>query len=356
MGAYVTADGKPDETWFNDSVAALKEQYLKYPLVRLKSFEDAFEIVHVNYDTEIFKLVNRWQTESQAILATGIPAAAPAEKLVGWLKNAAKLDNNFAWSHAACVILYRFFPLMRQRIKMAVATQFQKALAANHEGAVSTWSVIAHSLGTMVTHDVLQALDSTTPNEAGISILDAMAPSANLVAMIANVSKILQTDSKVYQSLVVPQSMIQNQSACYSYLSARCEYDPFMRLDPFDPGDLPAWNLAKSNGSFIDVFTHNIHDLDPHSFRNYIVNPDVHIPLLTKLVGPGAITEQEAATARAAFKNIPLATVEQALQDILKKVDPQLAGQSDLDAWFQRAGFFYAQLKQKQAAPPAGTP
>jgi hypothetical protein len=357
MGAYVTADGKPDETWFNDSAAVLKEQYVKYPLVNLKPFEDSFEIVHVNYDTEIFKLVSRWQTESQAILAAGIPAAAPVQKLVGWLKNAAKLDNNFAWSHAACVILYRFFPLMRQRIKISVAKQFQTALTANHDGAVSTWSVIAHSLGTIVTHDVLQALDSSTPNEAGISILDTMVPSANLVAMVANVSKVLRTDSDVYHSMVVPQSVLQNQSACYSYLSARNEFDPFVRVDPFAPQGLPTWDLAQSNGSFIDTFTHNIHDLDPHSFRNYIINPAVHIPLLTKLVGPGCITDQEAADAKGEFQNIPVATIEQGLQDIIKKVDPQLAGITGFDQWFEWAGRFYAQLAQVQgAAGSTGAP
>jgi hypothetical protein len=350
MGPYVTAGGEPDDAWFNDCVAALREQYVKYPLVNQKLFEETFEIVHVNYDIEIFKLVSRWQTESQAVLAAGIPAAAPAQKLVGWLKDSAKLDNNFAWSHAACVILYYFFPLMRQRIKISVAAQIQQALATNHDGAVSAWSIIAHSLGTIVTHDVLQALDSTTPNQAGISILDAMAPSANLVAMVANVSKILETDSKVYGSLVVPQSMVQNQSACYSYLSCRNEFDPFVRVDPFAPGDLPAWKLAQANGSFIDVPSHNIHELNTHSFRNYIVNPDVHIPLLEKLVGPGSITGQQAADARGQFKNVPDATCQQALQAIMARVDPQLAGKTDLNAWFELAGLFNAQLEQAGSA------
>jgi hypothetical protein len=353
MGAYVTADGKPDETWFNDSAAALKEQYVKYPIVSLTSFEDRFEIVHINYDTEIFKLVSRWQTESKTILASGIPAA-PAEKLVGWLNNAAKIDNNFAWTHAACVILYRFFPLMRQRIKVSVAAQFQQALATNADGPVSAWSVISHSLGTIVTHDVLQAMDSTTPNEAGISILDAMVPSANLLAMVANVSKILETDSPVYDGVVVPQSMVKHSSACYSYLSYRNEFDPFVRLDPFDPGNLPAWSLAKANGSFVDVFTHNIHDLDTHSFRNYIVNPNVHIPLLESLVGLGSITPQQAADARAQFQDVPVATVKTALQDVMARVNPQLAGKADLDAWFELIGLFFAQQTAQPSNAPGG--
>ena len=345
MGSYVKNDGAPDDTWFNDTAAALKEQYVKYPIVNLQSFEDRFEIVHINYDIEIFKLVLRWQTESQEIMKQSISAAAPAKALVGWLNNAAKLDDNFAWTHAACVILYWFFPVMRQRIKVSVASQIHDALATNQDGPVSQWSVIAHSLGTIVTHDVLQAMDTTTPNEEGISILDAMVPSATVLAMVANVSKILETDSKVYSGVVVPQSLLQRQSACFSYLSCRNEFDPFMRVNPFDPQGQPAWNLAKTNGTFVDAFIRNVHELNTHSFRNYIVNPDVHIPLFEKLVGPNCITAQQAADARAQFQNVPASTVQTGLQQILAKINPQLASSSNINNWVQLAGLFFAQLK-----------
>src|SRR5262245_15655938 len=108
MGAYVNAAGEADNTWSIDAAAALKEQYDKYAFVRRKPFEERFDVVHINYDTEVFKLIKRWQDESQAVLGAGVPTAGPALKLVEWLDGGAKLDNNFAWTHAACVILYRF--------------------------------------------------------------------------------------------------------------------------------------------------------------------------------------------------------------------------------------------------------
>lgn len=345
MGAYVNAKGEPDNTWFDDAKNALKEQYDKYEFVKRKRFEDTFELVYVNYDTEIFKLVKRWQDESQKILAAGIPAAVPAQKLVGWLDNAAQLDNNFAWSHAACVILYYFFSLMRQRIKIHVANQFQKALAPNQDGAVSTWSVIAHSLGTIVTHDVLHAMDSTTPNQAGISILDTMVPSANVIAMVANVSKILETDPKVYESLVVPQSMVQNQSVCYNYLNCNNQYDPFVLPEPFNPGDREAWALAKANGTYVDISIRNVHELNVHSIRNYLVNPDVHIPLLEKLVGVGSIAPQEAAAERGKFKDVPDTAIKQKLNGITTRLHEKVPDQWNKNAWFELAGKFFALCK-----------
>jgi len=352
MGAYVNDKGEPDNTWFDDAKNALKEQYDKYPFVKYKPFEDTFELVYINYDTEIFKLVKRWQDESEKMLATAIPAA-PEKKLVGWLNNAAQLDNNFAWSHAACVILYRYFPLMRQRIKIHVATQFHKALAPNSDGAVSTWSVIAHSLGTIVTHDVLWAMDSSTPVQAGISVLDAMVPSANVIAMLANVSKVLETDAKVYESVVVPQSMVQNQSACYNYLNYNNEFDPFVLPAPFDPlaPDVTPrvrepWALAKANGTYLDISIRNVHEVNVHSIRNYLVNPAVHIPLLEKLVGVGSITKREKDAAQEQFENVPTAKIKRQFDKIQTDLRQELKRESKESVWFTRVGKFFARCNQ----------
>lgn len=348
MGAYVSAAGEADNTWSIAAAAALKEQYDKYALIRRKSFEDRFEVVHINYDTEIFKLVSRWQTESRAVLAAGVPSAAPATKLLKWLNDAAKLDDNFAWTHAACVILYFFFPLMRQRLKIHVAGQIQKALAPNEDGAVATWSVIAHSLGTIVTHDVLHAMDSTTPNEAGVSALDAMVPSANVIAMIANVSKLLETDVRVYDSLVVPQSMVQNQSCCFSYLNCNNRFDPFVQPVPFRPGpEKTAWKLAEANGSYLDIATENIHELNVHSLRNYLANPKVHIPLLEALVGGGMVTDEERLKANNEFQNIPDALLQTGLEKVKGRVTTELGGNPDAARWFDLAGVFFALLRKE---------
>jgi|GEM_PF-1349946 len=347
MGAYVTEAGEADHTWSRAAATALKEQYDKYQLVRRKRFEDRFEVVHINYDTEIFKLVHRWQEESRAILAAGVPAAAPARRLVKWLDDGAQLEDNFAWTHAACVILYRFFPLLRQRVKIHVANQIQKALAPNENGAVSAWSVIAHSLGTIVTHDVLHAMDSTTTtSEAGISVLDTMVPSANLIAMIANVSKVLENDVDVYDSLVVPQSMVQNQSCCFSYFNCNNVLDPFVRPAPFRPGDdKTTWTLARANGAYFDIVTRNAHELNVHSLRNYLVNPAVHIPLLEQLVGVGTITDEEKEEA-AKLEDVPLDQLGAEVSELTTRVRSHFGG-SDPDAsqWFDLAGVFFSMLR-----------
>lgn len=351
MGAYVNAAGEADHSWSSDAAAALQEAYEKYAFIKRIPFEERFEVVHINYDTEIFKLVKRWESESQSIVGAGVASAGPARKLVEWLDGGAELDDNFAWTHAACVILYRFFPLMRQRIKIHVANQMQKALVPNELGAVSTWSIIAHSLGTKVTHDVLNAMDSTTPNEAGISILDTMVPSAQVVAMIANVSKVLEDDDEnVYDSLVVPQSMVQNQSCCFSYLNCNNDLDPFTRPKPFrPPASLPAWALAKENGTYLDIRTKNVHELNVHSLRNYLKNPQVHIPLLEHLVGFGSVTKAEKEREIGNFKDIPDEILETARKKLEEQLGEEFAGDLQVKKWFEFAGRFFAALDKRNA-------
>ena len=165
-----------------------------------------------------------------------------------------------------------------------------------NEGSVSSWSVVAHSLGCAITHDVLHAMDATSPSQDGISILDAMVPSASVVAMISNVSKVLENDVGVYDSQLVPPTQIKPNTACFHYLSANNKFDPFVLSERFDPKNEPEWTQAKKNKSFLDIRISNVHEVNVHSFKNYLVNPDVHIPLFERMAGRGTISSQDVAS------------------------------------------------------------
>jgi hypothetical protein len=342
MGSYVTASGSPSHAWSRAAAKSLKEQYDKYLLLGSIPFDDRFDVVHINYDTVFHKLLKRWDDEASRILASGDAAAPEVQDMLGWLTDSSSGTDNFAWTHASDVVLYWFFSLVRQRIKTHVANQFRNVLAPNSEGAVTSWSVIAHSLGTTVTHDVLHALDSTTPNEAGISILDSMVPSANAVCMIANVSKIMQTDIDVYdESLVVPSSAIRPSTACFNYLSFNNIWDPFVTPDPFDPRGNPSWDVAESNDTFLDVEIENVHEKNVHSIDNYLVNPAVHIPLLERLCGIGSVLDSEKDDAFEQFENVPDETVEAAFDELIARF-PEAT-------WLELIGQLYSEWGLKHA-------
>jgi hypothetical protein len=151
-------------------------------------------------------------------------------------------------------------------------------------------------------------------------------------------------EAPVYDSLLVPQSMVRNQSCCFSYFNCNNALDPFVQTPRFrPPADHPAWALAKANGTYVDIETRNVHDLNVHSVRNYLVNPAVHIPLLEYLVGLGAITKEEKKRAHAAFADVPDATLETALDAIERRVRQELESVTDRP-WFQLAGLFFSLL------------
>ena len=334
MGSYVNASGTPNHSWSKGAAKALKEQYERYALLSAVPFNDRFEVVHINYDTEFHKLLKRWDEEGQKILASGDASDSDVGKLLAWIQGGSETDDNFAWTHVSDVILYRFFSLVRQRIKVHVANQFRNVLAPNADGAVDRWSIIAHSLGTIVTHDVLHALDSTTPNQAGISILDSMVPAANVVAMIANVTKIMETDVDVYESLIVPSSAVQMHSACFRYMSCNNQFDPFVNPEPFDPAGHTPWDVALANESFLDIETENVHHLNVHSIDNYLVNPAVHIPLFERLCGEGSILANEKQDAFGNFVNIPDETVEEAFDLLIEEFEDE--------EWIELIGILFA--------------
>jgi hypothetical protein len=317
MGVYVDND-KPTANWGEGAFASLKDQYEKYPSLSMK-FEDVFEPVYINYDTIFHNILQNWANEADQIKSHGVDVAEIALRMVHWLDGVEETDNNFHWTHIGDVVLYRFFSLVRQWVKVSVAKQIHEALEETADGAVSRWSLIAHSLGTIVAHDALHALNASSPNEFGIPIMDALVPKPSVIAMIANVSKTLENNADVYDSAVYPPN------ACDRYLSANNIYDPFVMEDlklpeAFDPaGSNANWDKAIAKKRFIDIRPENIHMINVHSIDNYLVNPYVHIPLIQALCGQGSIPPQLEKKSKDSFVNIPKLEVKKELNQLLNK-------------------------------------
>lgn len=329
MGVYVDQDGKPVPDWTDSVTDVLKLQYQKYPSL-LTDFDELFEVVHVDYDTVFDQLLKRWADEAEAIENHGVESAEIATRMLGWLSGGQAHDENFAWTHVGDVVLYHYFNLLRQRVKVHVAKQIHTALQPRQgEGAVTRWSIIAHSLGTIVAHDVLHAMSASTPNEPGVPLLSSIAPKPRVVAMLANVSKTLEHEAKVYESQVIPGR------ACRSYLSANNKFDPFVQenlLVPksFDPTGVAAWDEAKGQGMYMDIETENVNELNVHSAENYLVNPAVHIPLFRAMCGAGSIPNTLERNAMEHFQNISSVVTKESLDTLLNKYRDE--------AWYQAIG------------------
>jgi hypothetical protein len=144
------------EDWAVPYIAALEEAYDQYQGLTDTPMTERFQFVPLRYDDIFSAIVNDWADNAEMLGAASAAVGAPVSKLTDWMKGAGELKDNVGWTHAADVLLYRAFSLVRERVCVHVAAQMTQAIAKQiaDTGGFSRWSVIAHSLGTAVIHDI----------------------------------------------------------------------------------------------------------------------------------------------------------------------------------------------------------
>ena len=188
--------------WHKAWITTLTELAQKYTRFKTTPLDRWVKFVPINYDDKIDERLNEWGSQAEAIakhLGSGLSAL---ESVFGWISEADDQDKSFFWSHVVDVILWYLFKLERASLQADVLLQVSKALDRMYKqiGTYSS-SVIAHSLGTAVAHNTLNEL-ATSPETQ-----DAFGPNDHRwdnIFMLANVSRVIQTNPKVYESIVRP--------------------------------------------------------------------------------------------------------------------------------------------------------
>lgn len=314
-----------DETWAKPVEKQLGDIYRQYEKLSAVPLKSRFTVHPIRYDDILSNLVKKWQTDANAIskLSQGI-SASKAEALVGWLKTA---GEGFQWTHAADVLLYRCFSDVREAVVVAVANQMFKVINADlAKSQDARWGVLAHSLGTAVAHDALHAL-WTTEFEAGVAIAPADVKAA-FVVMVANVSRVLETDADVLTSTVQPGTASNRDRGCLNFVTARHALDPFTIPRMFDPEDWPDADTVKQ-GRYLSIRVNHFRDRNIHGLGHYLSNPAVHIPLMRLLADQkSAISVSEEKKALKEFTDFGDVAAETA-KDELKRLELMQPARSD---------------------------
>lgn len=296
MGRYGRMDGgefKPDTAgWFAEARKALEDNYdtfVKPGMGLGVEFDDRFEVVDVIYDDIFEKIRTAWATQAEGWKLLGLDTGFVG-KIQAVLQQ--KDEDNFLWTHVADVALYAL-PLTRDAVKMHVVDQMLGKLAeVIGAGPFDTWSVVAHSLGTAVTHDCLTLLQHHAEERFG----NWLPPRA--LCMIANVSRALtNNDTTCYDDVIAPSGPGHPDY----YLNANHELDPFTRIDPFRPMSggwvAPGSRYRDVSGLNDFLLAEELVDwaqdwanfskfaaLIPHGFTHYLRQPDVTLNLWCSLL------------------------------------------------------------------------
>jgi hypothetical protein len=290
--------GVHGQHWAGDARARLNEVAARYPFFHGRRLDQEVTVVPVSYDTEFTRHLQQWHDSAAALetFARDQQVQLPLG-LITWLNGASETERNFFWSHVVDVVLYRFFPLVATPVRLQVMKQITTTLAdAMQDGTVVNASVMAHSLGTAVTHDALAALGSTAFDGSEAFMVGRFR--FENIFMVANVGRILETPPPCYDSCLHPLSRGAATAYTSRYYNFRHQYDPFPVPRAFDPVNWGADYITPRRA--ID----HLHDFNVHGLEHYLEHPAVHIPIINALFGR-VITKAQEGEALEAFPRIP---------------------------------------------------
>lgn len=326
--------GKHADGWSAGMETAIRDAFRNIPALGTLKFDDFFEFVPIRYDKHFDDLRKQWAAQGKKLLSFLGPLATQGEldstsKLVVKLAKAANgfEKDDFARTHLLDVFLYRFASQSRHTVRAMVADQILKKLDGLDKTSLIRWSVVAHSLGTSVAHDTLHEMFSA-PGKMHATLGQLVFPSA--LVMLANVSRVLESDIDVYSSLVAPGAPADpGRFAVRQYINVFHEFDPIPAASPFEP--VSTWPApgVRDDGLYTHRHITDIEKLDVHSAEHHLRNPRVYGPMFNaffeaRVMGSEAIDE-----ASAKYRaTLPVNQINQ-LIDRLKAFKPK-AGDSAL--------------------------
>ena len=249
-----------------------------------QALTDKVEFVAIDYDEVFEEIITKWQQDSSSIAQFDVDKVLKGS--LDWLATAS--DEKFWWSHLADLVMYRFFPLYRQRVRshviLQVAERIEKEMDA--EGS-ATCSVLAHSMGTAVAHDCLHLL-GTVKWAKKANPLNPSHWRFQHIFMMANTSRLLQSEDaemkKAYESIVRPGPVEDPSSYCAAYWNVRHEADPVPFPKMFEP---VGWK------NYTSVVVNHFHEVNVHNLSHYLLNPRAHVPFFNKVVSRKAVSQEE---------------------------------------------------------------
>jgi len=320
--------GKQAEGWSAGMETAIRDAFKNVTALGTLSFDDFFEFVPIRYDNHFDDLRKQWADQAKKLMTFLGPLATAGEldatgKLVVKLAKAADSfqKDDFIRTHVLDVFLYRFASQSRHTVRTKVAEQILKRLDKLDKASLIRWSVVAHSLGTSVAHDTLHEMFSA-PGKMQTTLGQLTFPSA--LVMLANVSRVLESDIDVYSSLVAPGAPADPaRFAVRQYINAFHEFDPIPAAAPFEP--VSTWPApgVRDDGLYTHRRISDIENLDVHAAEHHLRNPKVYGPMFNAFFEARIMSQDDIDKAYTKYRaTLPVNQINQ-LIDRLKEFNPK---------------------------------
>lgn len=303
--------------WSDDAASLLAKKWDAIPeCAALGSAAEAFEIVPLSYDSAFEEIRTRWR-EDLGKVKGALGEFNPNSNALDTLQSVYSVGtrDGFFDTHVVDLLLYYLVPMVRERICSSIFNQIRTALL--ERDPTEPWSLIAHSMGTSVAHDVLQGAITHSWGALGQAFPSGVIR-LRFLAMLSNCSGLLERKRPifpfpdpsnrnpwdVYSSRVWPGD--SNDALADYYLNITHALDPVAMPSPFAPKS--SWpgradpTPAAGLPAFIDVPLKVVTNLNVHSLEHYLADPACYIPMF-RLIGGTAIVPQARADALIAGHN-----------------------------------------------------
>jgi len=312
--------GQQQDNWSAPVTDKLIECSDLYQHFRNKDLTDSVIFVPIRYDNVYEDLLDRWKNNFSGILNSEDTGGIPQGRLLSMMESMSQEERDFFWSHVADVLIYRFFPLYRDRVRIEVIHNIAKSVKKYRDqfGNNTRFSFLAHSLGTAVIHDSLHLLGTTAWDDEIANVMGPPHTRFQSLFMLANTSRILESDIEVDTSIVCPVGGRGDLTKEYldQYFNSFHKYDPVTLIRKID-ADAYGTNFHQINLNHFRA--PNIHD-----FTHYLDHPAVHIPLLRVLCGFRSVLPAEQLHAIDGYEDIDRQSVINKIKDRVKNAQSQL--------------------------------
>lgn len=344
--------GVNDDTWSDGVKTKLDEVAGRYTEFKGKApFTKRLSVRQIRYDRCFSDVIDSWKNNSGELDAWATGQGRSLPKVVSWLNDALpqsqKAAEGFLWSTAMDPVLYRGFGLVRDQVRSLVMDQLVKILAEEAaKGQSLDVTIVAHSLGTAVMHDVLHKLaNGDVPAEVkGTDVLRPDKWKFSNLFMLADVCLLgpsVLRSIDYYSSIVRPVKPDGSQDGyCRKFFEVWHRYDPFAIATPFRPTD---WGSGYRPIGPLQHFR----QANVHGFLHYLDHPRVHIPLIQYALADAVIGD-EADEKIAAYPDVVSKQCDAQIVAVRDKAKEFANVGGDLEEIAIKVAEFYA-LAQKMA-------
>jgi hypothetical protein len=297
---FVHGMGTYSASWAKSLHGQMRGLFEQYKRLDEHKMVRQFEFHSVRYDQVFEAWRSMWATNAKAagaaLVATGLGQGFATE-LVDLAGSPA--GDGFLRTHVLDVLGYRFINQIQTEVQREVENQILSVLDGSTDNI--TYSIVAHSLGTVVVYETFHAM-LTQGGADGTAFPSAFLP--HNVFNFANVSKVLWSRGRNRYPAILAPNLAESTGLCFHMANFDHKLDPVSRLGPFEPPDTWFRAGAPRDEVYRDIVlpAADIQDEHVHAFEHYLSHPSVHVHMLRQLTRPGLISDQEERDALVAWR------------------------------------------------------